>query len=349
MHTMGRRSRRLTRTVAAVAIAAVFATTAATSLAKAPPQPRPASKAAWAKMVAAAKHEGTVTLYSTQIPSSLTTFAAAFKAKYGIDVTINRQADPVLLTQVNAEMATNKHLTDVWVVSSKPYVLGAIKNGWVAGAVGPDFFAKGFDRTKYAKPGKAFIPGAAALGFGWNTSLLPQGLSKFQDLLTSSLQGKLAVLQPTSPAGYDYYLWMKSTYGADMPAKLAAQKPKTYISAAPMANALGAGEIAASAFLSATILDLKAQGAPIDFKPFAWNSAYFGMIMKSAPHPAAAQLLADFMVSRAGQAAINGNAISVLPNVPGTLHVPIRNQKLSDFTPQKIAAMQDEWNKTFTK
>ena len=52
---------------------------------------------------------------------------------------------------------------------------------------------------------------------------------------------------------------------------------------------------------------------------------------------------------RLGQAAINGNAISILAKVPGTLHVPIRNQKLSAFTPQKIAAMQDEWNKTFGK
>jgi iron(III) transport system substrate-binding protein len=329
------------------AIACVGAIAIAAS--SAAPTAQPASKAAWAKLVAKAKSEGTVTIYSTQIPGSLTAFAAAFKAKYGIDVTVNRQADPILLTQVNAEMATNKHLVDLWVNNSKPYVLGALKNGWVADAVGPDFFAKNFDRSKYAKPGKAFQPGAAALGIGWNTSLYPQGLSKFQDLTNPALQGKLAVLQPTSPAGYDYYLWMKSTYGADMPAKLAAQKPKTYISAAPMANALASGEIAASAFISATILDLKAQGAPIGFKLIGWNTPYFAMIMKSAPHPAAAQVLADYMVSPEGQAVINKNAIAALPKIPDTTHLPFRSTKLSDFTPQRITAMQDEWNKTFGK
>ena len=36
-------------------------------------------------------------------------------------------------------------LVDLWVNNSKPYVLGALKNGWVADAVGPHFFAKAFD------------------------------------------------------------------------------------------------------------------------------------------------------------------------------------------------------------
>src|SRR4051812_11045947 len=94
------------------AIACVCAVAVATS--SAAPTAQPASKAAWAKLVAQAKSEGTVTIYSTQIPASLAAFAAAFKAKYGIDVTVNRQADPILLTQVNAEMATNKHLVDLW-------------------------------------------------------------------------------------------------------------------------------------------------------------------------------------------------------------------------------------------
>jgi len=347
MNTMFRRPRAIVHLLAAMAVTAVFAAGAAASQATRDAQPKPASKAAWAKTVAAAKREGSVTIYSTQIPGSLQAFATAFKAKYGIDVTVNRQPDPILLTQVNAEMSSGKHLVDLWVNNSKPYVLGALKNGWVADAVGPHFFAKAFDRSKYVKPGKAFQPGAAALGIAWNTTLVPQGLTKFDDLLNPSLSGRLGVLQPTSPAGYDYYLWMKATYGSNMPAKLAAQKPKPYISAAPMANALAAGEISASAFISATILDLKAQGAPIGFKLISWNTPYFAMIMKSAPHPAAAQLLADFMVSPEGQAAIDKNAIAALPNVPETTHIPFRNQKLSDFTPQKISAMQDEWNKTF--
>jgi iron(III) transport system substrate-binding protein len=309
--------------------------------------PRPLSQKAWNALVARAKQEGSVALYSSFLPDQLNALATAFTKKYGIDVTLVRAVESVGVVQVTAEHGTRNVKVDLWQVSNKPYVLGAEKNGWVTAAVGPNFFKKRFDRAKYAKPGKAFMPGGAVLGFGWNTTLYPHGLSKYTDILDPSLNGRIGVLEPTSPAGFDYYLWLAATYGKQFQTRLAAMKPKLYIGTLLNMSALTSGEITASAFVSGSLLDMKDQGAPVDFKPINWAPPLFTMIMKQAPHPAAAQLLADFMVTPEGQAALFHRAVAALPNIPDTFNIPLRNMKLSQLTPKKIEAQRAEWEQQF--
>src|SRR4051812_13268323 len=84
--------------VAAVASAASAARTASTA-----GTPKPATAAAWNKLVAQAKAEGKVVIYSVQNPAGLQDLANAFKAKYGISVTVNRNVDSVLQSQIGAE------------------------------------------------------------------------------------------------------------------------------------------------------------------------------------------------------------------------------------------------------
>src|SRR5580765_7874136 len=85
--SMGRRYL-LLATAALVAGAALAGTAFAAQ--RATPAPQPASAAAWKKLVAQAQSEGSVVLYSVQNPAGLQDLANAFKAKYGISVTINR-------------------------------------------------------------------------------------------------------------------------------------------------------------------------------------------------------------------------------------------------------------------
>jgi iron(III) transport system substrate-binding protein len=193
------------------------------------------------------------------------------------------------------------------------------------------------------------VVGTAVLGYGWNTQQVPRPLTGFTDLLDPSLRGRIGVLRPGSPAAIDWYLWAQERFGSDFLTKLAAQKPRIYVSTVPMQQALGSGEIAAGSFIGTSIKDLIAQGAPITFKlpSRPWNTPYYAMILKKAAHPAAAQLLADYLLSREGQAIINKDAGAVLKNVPDTLYVAPRVVKLSELTPQKITAFQAKWNELF--
>ncbi len=327
----------------------VSAFAAATARGTATAAPKPVSKKAWTQLVAKAKQEGTVNIYTTQIPALLTDMAAKFKAKYGINVVINRQVDNVLATEINTEQSTGKVSADIWVANSKAYVLGGLKNGWVTDAVGPDFFNKRFNRAIFAKPGKAWVVGSAVLGYGWNTNAYPKGLKSFTDLIDPALNGRIGVLEPLSPVAVDWYLWLQETYGKSFITKLAAMHPHLYPSSVPMQQALTSGEISAGTFLPTTTLDLMASGAPVQFKlpQHPWNTPYYAMILKKAPHAAAAQLLADYMISPEGQASINHHLGSVLKNVSGTSYVLPRIQRLSQLTPTKVAAFQAYWNSLF--
>jgi len=346
------RARWLTAVLAVGVVAAVAATaswgTGTSSSYVWPPAP---SAKAWNQVIAKAKQEGSVTIYSSQAPSSLADFAQKFKDKYGISVTVNRQVDSVMVQQITAEQGTGKPVADVWVQASKNYTLGAVKNKWVTAPIGPDFYAKIYNRKALLGPGPTAIVAAAVLGMGWNTGLYSQGIKDIPDFLNPALSGKIGMPQPTSPSFIDWYYWLQDTYGKDILTKLAAQKPKIYLSSLTMMQAVISGEITASPFVPGIALDSKKQGAPIDFKLAnngkTWNAPFWGMILKNAPHPNAAQLLLDYMVTQEGQATVQHLAGAVVPGAPDTLYVAPRVQKLSDFTPAKIAAFQAYWKSLF--
>jgi iron(III) transport system substrate-binding protein len=341
--------------VALVAVGGAASAPTATVSAKASPTakaPTPYTAKEWTALVARAKREGSVALYSSHLPANLQRVAEAFKAKYGITVSVNRQIDSVLASQVTTEMGSGNVKADIWMQASLPIMLGAIKNKWLVDARGPSLFAKVYNRANYAKPGKAFAVGAAVLGLGWNKTLTTRNITDYPDLLASGVvRGKIGVPEPALPAFVDFYLWLKENYGEAYLRRLGATRPKIYASTLPMQQAMISGEIAAAVLTPATTVDLKEQGAPVDFaipkKAGAWNAPWHGMILTKAPHPAAAQLLADFLVTRQGQELLNRRYGAVLRNVPGTYFVPLRRQNLSELTPAKIADFQRSWNAMF--
>jgi iron(III) transport system substrate-binding protein len=352
-HRTSRRYRRLIAIILGVILAAALATTAAAAAAATYKQAgtrKPLSAAAWRALIAKAKQEGTVTIYSVQSPTGLNAMAAAFKQKYGINVVVNRNVDSALATQISAEESTGKAVADIWIPSPKAFVLGAVQHNWVVDAVGPNFFNKKFDRTKFTLS-KAWAAGEAVLGMAWNTAGYKGSISNVTDFTGSEFKGKIGVPDPrVSPSFMDWYLWAQAKYGTSILQKLAAQQPKIYTSTLPMTQAVASGEIIGAPCAAGTAVSLKAAGAPIDYKVITdnWNTPYWGMILKQAPHPAAAQLLANYIISPEGQALVDNGFGAVYPNIPGTYYVAPRVQKLSDFTPAKIAAFDAKWVSMFT-
>ena len=357
-------SRRALAVISAVVIAAALAGTAASAprnsakdalagLLTGPP--KAATKGQWAKIVAAAKKEGSVTLYTSQNPVLLAQTAKDFQAKYGISVTINRQIDGVLTTQVNAEITSGNVKDDVLVIASKPLVLGAQKpqNKWAVNAVGPDLYAKGYDRSKFGGPGKADVVGLAILGVSQNTSLYSKPIKDIPDVLDPSLVGKIGIVSPSAPSLVDWYLWLQQTYGKTILNKLAAMNPKIYVSSLPMEQAVIAGEISVGTFTPTSALDDKANGAPINYLipkgSKDWNAPWWGMVLTKAPHPNAAQLFMDFLVTKEGQQTSARHLGAVIQGVPDTFYVLPRQQNLLALTPSKVVEFQNQWNALFKK
>jgi iron(III) transport system substrate-binding protein len=343
-------------TGASASSVASSSTAAAAAPAKANAVPHPATPKQWARIVAAAKKEGSVTLYTSQNPAFLANTAKAFEAKYGIKMTVNRQIDSVLTQQISSEQSTNKRTADVLVIASLPIVYGMQKpeNRWAVTAVGPALYAKAYDRKLFGGPQNANIVGEAILGMGFNTSLYSKGLKNLPDVLDPALKGKLGVVAPSAPSIVDWYHWVQKTYGNSFLPKLAAQNPKIYASSLPMTQAVVSGEITAGTFVATSALDLKAQGAPINFvvpggRTKGWNAPWWGMVMKGSPHPNAAQLLMNYLVTKEGQQTSQHQLGAVLKGVPETFYLQPRKQALKDLTPAKVTEFQNYWNSLFRK
>ena len=299
----------------------------------------------WDAVVEAAKEEGSVTLYSSQGAAQLEDFAAGFKEKYGITVEIVRDIDANLLPKFDAELLTGKPSADVIIQSTEGSAQQYSDNGDFAEPIAPVFDELDVMRNDYY-----FDVDATVITFAWNTEQYSGTIENYEDLLDPALKGKIGVPEPTVPAFVDFYLYLEGLYGEDFSAKLAAQNPQVYPGALPAAQALSSGEIAAAVYVEPQI-DEKEAGAPVEwgFEEEQWSAVFYGAIVAEAPHPNAAQLLVDYMLSVEGQSKIARKAASVRPDVPGTVATldTVHRLDLTKITPEVVSEYQAKWNQLF--
>jgi iron(III) transport system substrate-binding protein len=306
----------------------------------------------WRKIVDAAKAERTVTIYSSQGQKQLNDLAKRFKDKHGINVQVVRAVETDLWPKVDVEHQTGKGIADVMVAAGMGLVIERNKQGYAMKSVGPAFDNPVYGRAKRAPEGTYFETSATILTFSWNTELWPQGIKDYPDILNPALKGKIGVPQARTPGQVDFYLYLMRHYGDDFMERLAALEPRIYPGALPQAQAVASGEIAV-ALHAEPLIDEKEAGAPVEWgiapKPF--GARFYGMVLKSAPHPNAAQLLANFMVTPDGQEAIARKAGAVLPDVEGsvasTVNVP--EQDLSKLTSEFVQKFSEKWNALFQR
>src|SRR2546422_543748 len=79
------------------------------------------------------------------------------------------------------------------------------------------------------------------------------------------------------------------------------------------------------------------------------TAPWWGMVLRKAPHPNAAQLLMNYLVTKEGQQSSQRHLGAVLQKVPDTFYVEPRKQNLLLLTPQKVTEFQNYWNGLFKK
>ena len=279
----------------------------------------------WDDVVAAANKEGKVTIYSTQAAPRLAALEAAFESAYPeIDLEVVRGVDADLLSKIDAESKSGKGIGDVAVITDVSWMQANEDSDAATALIGPSFDNAAYDRETSIVNDRFFLEGAVLLGFGWNTDLLPTGISTPQDFLDPALKGKIGIVNPaTSPTYLDYYSHIEKYYGGrDTLKKIADQNPRIYPSNQPLAQAIASGEISAG-LMADPMLPNKEAGAPVEWAAgeHVWGAKWYGLALGTAPHPNAAQVLADFMVTAPGQTATSVGYSSVLPDIEGSLAV----------------------------
>jgi iron(III) transport system substrate-binding protein len=311
-----------------------------------------------AGLVAAAEEEGSITVYSSQGLDQLNALAEAFEEQYpGIDVEAVRLTDGDIIPRLETELSTGASGADLAVMAALGWIqTNADAGNFLDPTTSPQIAGLGaYDAAQYVHEGNFFEVGAAVLTLAWNTELVPDGLTDYPDLLDPELAGgRIGVIDPTGgPAIVDFWRWVEENYGEEFLEQLAAQEPMIYPSALPIGEALASGEIYATPYAAPVqLVPSQAAGAPVDFAigpNGAWGARYFGMILKSAEHPAAAALFADFMLSPLGQELVQGASGSVLPNIPGTLitNDQVRVMDLAGMEPDAVAEYIAKWDELF--
>jgi iron(III) transport system substrate-binding protein len=307
-------------------------------------------------LAAEAAEEGTLTVYSSQSLDALNVLAERFNEQYpDVKVEVVRAIDADLEPKVEAERSTGAGIGDLVVVADAGWVTTKANEGWWIAPEGPELTGAGaYDAEQYVHEGGFFEVNAAVLTFAWNTQSVPEGIDDYQDLLAPELAGgKLGIIEPTAGSIVDFYWWLEETFGEEYVEDLAAQEPRIYPSALPIGEALASGEIFASPYAApSTLVTAQAKGAPVDFgisEDGAWGARFLAMVPDSAPHPKAAMLFANFMVTPVGQEAIAAAAGSVQPEIPGTLltNDEVRKMDLARLTPENIAEYQSRWSSLF--
>lgn len=309
------------------------------------------SEADWDAIVTAAQEEGKVTFYSSQGLDQLNDLAQRFSDEYGIELEVVRDIDSALIPKVEAEQQTGNGIADVIAQASASWSEQRGAEDWFVAPVGPAFDDPAYDRAANVSDNGYFTSSAAVLTFGWNSDQYPSGLTDYSDLLDPELAGgRIGVIEPAAPSIVDFWLYLEENYGEDFVTQLAAQEPKIYPSSLPMAQALTSGEISAGSFVQ-VLVDEKEQGAPVEsgLADQVWGARFNTSILQVAPHPNAAQVLANFIITEPGQEAIARKAASVLPDVAGTVTTvdKVRVQDLSILTEDFVADYQAKWNDLF--
>ncbi|MDX3264989.1 extracellular solute-binding protein [Streptomyces sp. MI02-2A] len=274
-----------------------------------------------AKLMDAARKEGTFTLYDNYPEEQWKNVVESFTHDTGIKVNHLRLATPNLYQRFTAEKAGGKQSADV-VEFGDPTLMDQLsKKGYLQpyksplrGALPPQFQNDDVYET-YMQI--LMVP-------VYNTRVLqdsdaPTG---WNQLLAGSA-GKLGVTPITAGgSAFTVYNFLDTKAGPDGLRRLAAKKPRIYESVVPLGQDLIRGEISLAISDSGQTLQQIRQGAPL--KPLYFPEGVpaipnLSALASNAAHPNAAKVYENWLLSKAGgEAIVKGTSeYSVRADVPG--------------------------------
>lgn len=256
-----------------------------------------------AQLIEAAKKEGELVIYGTTDLRQSTLINEKFQAKYPfINVKLSRLTSDNLYPRVIAETRSGKFLSDI--LQNNALGMYFLKKGnFLARHVSVEERAYG---KEFKDPGYWTTSSMNVHVIGYNTKTVARNqLPKtWQDLLTPAWTGRIMV----SPRE-QWFAWilqiMGKEKGLNYMRALAKQKPAVRRESTAMrAQLITAGESDLDIDSTYSVLNpLIKKGAPIDWTtlgPALVVPVGYGLATK-APHPNAAKLFIDFVLSQEGQ------------------------------------------------
>jgi iron(III) transport system substrate-binding protein len=275
-----------------------------------------------------AKDEGAVTWY-TSIPEAVSKGAAdAFQEKYGIKVEMTVLTSGLLGTRYSSEMSSGKSAADVVTLADPIFFKDAVSKQWVSKLQSTDEPALDGWPEGGVREGSYALVNIQPIGVTIDTKKAKAAdFSTWQGLLAPGLKGQIYLVNPANvPSWLAHLNLMRTTYGDAFLTKLAAQKPTLVDSSVPGVQqvAAGSGTVVYPSLLSVS-KPLSAKGASVEtvFPSPTTGVEQFAAVSTAAPHPNAARLLLNYLLTEEAQKILNkGTGSSPLGNLEGTVPLP---------------------------
>lgn len=255
-----------------------------------------------------ARKEGQIVLYTSISVQDNPKVMAAFEKAYPyIKTTVYRGTPTSVFLRASTEARVGRHLVDV--VGTAPVEMWQLKQTKLStGYLSPELPA--MPKGSYDPEGYWAAYEVTPIVLAYNTKLVKSGElpNNYQDLLNPKWKGKMSL----GTEEYDWFSVMLDAMGKEkgLAYMKALAKQDLHMpgsSSRMRVQLMLAGESAiAIAARGRRVTEFKEQGAPIDFRifePYAGEPNSVALMARS-PHPHAAILFMDWMLSQEGQVAL---------------------------------------------
>ena len=298
------------------------------------------------RLAVGGRKEGTLTLYSSARSDDLAALAAAFEKKYGIKVRVWRASSEVIRSRIINESRGGRFDADV-VETAGPDI-SALAREQLLQPINSPVFAD-LDKSALV-PGRAWTTSRfSMIVAAYNTKLVAAAdvPKQYSDLLDFKWRGRLGMEADDAPwfatvvtalgerAGLDLFRGIASRNGVSL------RKGHSLV-----ANLVVSGEIPFALTVYGYHADqLKREGAPIEkvYLPPVVVLRTGVAVLRKAPHPFAAVLFTDFMLSD-GQAILAARDHVVTNRRYGALPANLSIAFIDSF---KYLDEGDKWTRLF--
>ena len=297
-----------------------------------------------ARLVERARKEGTVVVYTSLAPTESKPLAAAFEKKYGIKVDLWRALSDKVVQRSISEASARRYTVDV-VETNGPEMEMLAREKLLAEVYTP--YSADLPRNAIP-PHRQWLPDR--LNFfvvAFNTQKVHRGElpDSYEGFAHPRWQGRIGIEATDS----EWMATLIKTWGADKGMayfrRLAELKPDVRKGHVLLAELIAAGEVPVGLTVyNANAESLKRKGAPIDWvpvRPVVARAQGIGAAAM-APHPHAAVLFMDFVLSREGQ-----QLFESMGRVPASTRVKsaLNNFPFTLVEPSTVLEESAKWEK----
>jgi len=299
-----------------------------------------------------AKREGSLTLYTSLAPTESKPLADAFEKKYGVKVQLWRGQSDEVVQRVVTEAKGHRFAVDVVETNgpememiARERLLGELQSAYVSDLPANAIPAH---RTWFPDRMNYFV-------VGYNTAKVKRGdiPTTYEGFTDPKWKGRIALEATDAEWMATLIKTSPGNKGTDIVRKIAALQPSLRKGHVLLASLVAAGEVPVGlAMYNSNIETLKRKGAPIDYvpvQPVVARPQGIG-VARSAPHPNAAILFAEFVLSPDGQ-----QLFESMGRVPASTKIKSEFNKFPFVVIDPVTVLDEaakwdkQWNELFVR